>query len=34
MSKDVLDVFSGIVEVDETYLRGQIKNKNQKQHKI
>ena len=31
VSKDVPDVFTGIVEVDETYLGGQKKNKNKKQ---
>ena len=30
MTKDVPDVFSGIVEVDETYLGGQMKNRKQK----
>ena len=27
MTKDIPDVFSGIVEVDETYLGGQMRNK-------
>ena len=31
MTKDVPDVFEGIVEVDETYLGGQKKNKNKSQ---
>lgn len=31
MRKDVPSVFSGIVEVDETYLGGQMKNKRQKE---
>lgn len=31
MMKDIPDVFSGIVEVDETYLGGQKKNKRKKQ---
>ena len=31
MSQDVPSVFAGIVEVDETYLGGQKKNKNKKQ---
>lgn len=31
MTKDVPDVFSGIVEVDETYLGGQMKNRNLKE---
>ncbi len=31
MSNDVPEVFSGIVEVDETYLGGQMKNKRQKE---
>jgi transposase len=30
MTKDVPEVFSGIVEVDETYLGGQMKNRRQK----
>jgi len=30
MTKDVPDIFSGIVEVDETYLGGQMKNRKQK----
>ena len=30
MTKDVPDVFSGIVELDETYLGGQMKNRKQK----
>ena len=30
MTKDVPEVFSGIVEVDETYLGGQMKNRKQK----
>jgi len=33
MTKDILDVFEGIVEVDETYLGGQWKNK-RKQTKL
>jgi len=31
MTKDVPEVFSGIVEVDETYLGGQMKNKRKKE---
>lgn len=31
MTKDVSEVFSGIVEVDETYLGGQMKNKRQRE---
>lgn len=31
MTKDVPDVFEGVVEVDETYLGGQKKNKNKSQ---
>ncbi|MCX7881219.1 MAG: IS1595 family transposase [Patescibacteria group bacterium] len=31
MAKDIPDVFDGIVEVDETYLGGQKKNKRRKQ---
>lgn len=31
ISKDVPDIFTGTVEVDETYLGGQKKNKNKKQ---
>jgi hypothetical protein len=31
MTKDVPNVFSGIVEVDETYLGGQMKNRKQKE---
>jgi len=34
MIKDVPKVFSGIVEVDETYIGGQWKNKRKKQRKI
>lgn len=30
MTKDVPDVFSGIIEVDETYLGGQMRNKRKK----
>lgn len=30
MSKDTAEIFSGIVEVDETYLGGQMKNRKQK----
>ncbi|MDP3955447.1 MAG: transposase [bacterium] len=33
MSKDVPESFLGVVEVDETYLGGQKKNKNKKQLK-
>ena len=33
MTKDVPEMFSGVVEVDETYLGGQKKNKNKKQLK-
>ena len=33
MIKDVPEMFSGVVEVDETYLGGQKKNKNKKQLK-
>ena len=33
MVKDVPKTFSGVVEVDETYLGGQKKNKNKKQLK-
>lgn len=33
MSKDVPKTFSGVIEVDETYLGGQKKNKNKKQLK-
>jgi transposase len=34
MMKDIPEVFSGIVEVDETYIGGQWKNKRQSQRKI
>lgn len=33
MAKDVPNTFSGVIEVDETYLGGQKKNKNKKQLK-
>ena len=33
MSKDILKVFSGIVEIDETYIGGQWKNKRKSQRK-
>jgi transposase-like protein len=31
MSNDIPEVFSGVVEIDETYLGGQMKNKRQKE---
>ncbi len=34
MSKDIPDVFSGTIEVDETYIGGQWKNKRKKYKKI
>lgn len=34
MSKDIPDVFSGTIEIDETYIGGQWKNKRKKHKKI
>ena len=33
MTRDIPEVFSGIVEVDETYLGGQMKNKRQQERR-
>jgi len=33
-SKDIPNVFSGIVEIDETYIGGQWKNKRKSQREI